>query len=358
MKNLNTNTRKVLKHKRRFCRVQGCQRIVKSQGVCQRHGAKPRSCKIAGCTKQAQGNYGGMCKAHAREVGEGKKPATSKIGPEDSKKERNMKAQLLPEPLSSQNTSVVTLSPPMLPVVRGPPFDKVIAGVPVPKPKADGRASLKSRYARRICKVDGCYRVVKSQGVCQRHGARTVKCKVLGCNKQSQGSHGGMCKAHHQVYGSIHRNSSIPRVLQRSPTCQMAYPSTTAGCSSSYREVTSSDESASSITTADDTNISPRSVYGRIPFSVNPYYLPHQEREDLFGPLCSNTNPAPTQPPIPQEVCGWENSIQPIDVVASNIPVMSKATEMDLEICMEITSLFGLDEDGASPKKKHWFESV
>ena len=50
---------KSLKHKRRFCRIGGCQRIVKSQGVCQRHGAKPRLCKVATCEKQAQGNFDG-----------------------------------------------------------------------------------------------------------------------------------------------------------------------------------------------------------------------------------------------------------------------------------------------------------
>ena len=48
-----------VKHKRRFCRVEGCERIVKSQGLCQRHGAKPRLCKVDGCTKQAQGNFDG-----------------------------------------------------------------------------------------------------------------------------------------------------------------------------------------------------------------------------------------------------------------------------------------------------------
>lgn len=55
---------KALKHKRRFCKVEGCERIVKSQGLCQRHGAKPRKCKIDGCEKQAQGNFDGMCKSH------------------------------------------------------------------------------------------------------------------------------------------------------------------------------------------------------------------------------------------------------------------------------------------------------
>jgi len=48
-------------HKRRFCRAQGCTRIVKSQGLCQGHGAKPRGCKVTGCSKQAQGNFDGMC---------------------------------------------------------------------------------------------------------------------------------------------------------------------------------------------------------------------------------------------------------------------------------------------------------
>jgi hypothetical protein len=55
---------KLLKHKRRYCRAVGCTRIVKSQGLCQRHGAKPRKCRSDGCEKQAQGNFDGMCKSH------------------------------------------------------------------------------------------------------------------------------------------------------------------------------------------------------------------------------------------------------------------------------------------------------
>jgi len=51
----------LLKHKRRYCRAEGCTKIVKSQGLCQRHGAKPRGCKVKGCPKQAQGNFDGMC---------------------------------------------------------------------------------------------------------------------------------------------------------------------------------------------------------------------------------------------------------------------------------------------------------
>jgi hypothetical protein len=55
---------KLLKHKRRYCRAVDCTRIVKSQGLCQRHGAKPRQCRVECCGKQAQGNFNGMCKSH------------------------------------------------------------------------------------------------------------------------------------------------------------------------------------------------------------------------------------------------------------------------------------------------------
>jgi hypothetical protein len=55
---------KAVKHKRRYCGIPGCRSIVKSQGVCQRHGAKPRKCRVETCAKQAQGNFGGMCKVH------------------------------------------------------------------------------------------------------------------------------------------------------------------------------------------------------------------------------------------------------------------------------------------------------
>jgi hypothetical protein len=59
-----TDTDKLLKHKRRYCRAVDCTRIVKSQGLCQRHGAKPRQCRVECCGKQAQGNFNGMCKSH------------------------------------------------------------------------------------------------------------------------------------------------------------------------------------------------------------------------------------------------------------------------------------------------------
>jgi hypothetical protein len=57
----NTIITKVLKHKRRYCRQSGCHRIVKSQGLCQKHGAIPKKCKMMDCEKQAQGSFNGMC---------------------------------------------------------------------------------------------------------------------------------------------------------------------------------------------------------------------------------------------------------------------------------------------------------
>lgn len=54
--------------KKRLCRTPGCNRVIKSQGHCQRHGAKAKRCKIAGCDKQAQGTHDGMCKRHWKAV--------------------------------------------------------------------------------------------------------------------------------------------------------------------------------------------------------------------------------------------------------------------------------------------------
>eukprot|EP00980_Cylindrotheca_fusiformis_P001138 scaffold318_cov110-Cylindrotheca_fusiformis.AAC.10 len=54
--------------KKRLCRTPGCNRVIKSQGHCQRHGAKAKRCKVAGCDKQAQGTHDGMCKRHWKAV--------------------------------------------------------------------------------------------------------------------------------------------------------------------------------------------------------------------------------------------------------------------------------------------------
>jgi hypothetical protein len=47
------NTR-MLPKKRRLCRYPGCTKVIKSQGHCQRHGARAKRCKVEGCDKQAQ----------------------------------------------------------------------------------------------------------------------------------------------------------------------------------------------------------------------------------------------------------------------------------------------------------------
>lgn len=52
---------RAVKHKRRYCKTPGCTRIVKSQGLCQRHGAVAKKCRVEGCPKQAQGNFNRMC---------------------------------------------------------------------------------------------------------------------------------------------------------------------------------------------------------------------------------------------------------------------------------------------------------
>lgn len=49
---------------KRFCRHPGCTKVIKSQGHCQRHGAKAKRCRVEGCEKQAQGTHDGMCKKH------------------------------------------------------------------------------------------------------------------------------------------------------------------------------------------------------------------------------------------------------------------------------------------------------
>lgn len=45
---------RVLPKKRRLCRYPGCTKVIKSQGHCQRHGARAKRCKVDGCDKQAQ----------------------------------------------------------------------------------------------------------------------------------------------------------------------------------------------------------------------------------------------------------------------------------------------------------------
>lgn len=59
---------------KRICRFPGCNKTVKSQGACQRHGARPKQCKVKDCPKQAQGNYDGMCKKCYNDIHNPKPP--------------------------------------------------------------------------------------------------------------------------------------------------------------------------------------------------------------------------------------------------------------------------------------------
>ena len=66
------------KHKaskpKRLCRFPGCGKVVKSQGACQKHGAKPKKCKVPDCNRQSQGNADGMCKRHFNQLNNPKPP--------------------------------------------------------------------------------------------------------------------------------------------------------------------------------------------------------------------------------------------------------------------------------------------
>lgn len=60
----------------------------------------------------------------------------------------------------------------------------------------DQSSSAEQKKLKRLCRYPGCTRVIKSQGHCQRHGAKAKRCRVDGCDKQAQGTHDGMCKRH------------------------------------------------------------------------------------------------------------------------------------------------------------------
>jgi hypothetical protein len=59
-----------------------------------------------------------------------------------------------------------------------------------------GQEGGPSKKPKRLCRYPGCNRVIKSQGHCQRHGAKAKRCRIESCDKQAQGTHDGMCKRH------------------------------------------------------------------------------------------------------------------------------------------------------------------
>lgn len=205
-----------VKHKRRYCKVEGCTRIVKSQGLCQSHGAKPCKCKIPGCLKQAQGGFNGMCKVHARKYSpvEGPRKETSTINPREHEHDKDVKP-ILPTPVST------ALASPQVIDKTGIPSRSIVSDTTDmssdevasyssssgcwiedngsssnSKRKQHGVTTTAAASRKRLCRVPGCPRVIKSNGTCQRHGAVPVKCKVTACSSQAQGNCRGMCKRH------------------------------------------------------------------------------------------------------------------------------------------------------------------
>ena len=72
--------------RKRLCRFPGCERVIKSQGHCQRHGARAKRCRYpGGCEKQAQGTHEGMCKRHWRIVQNQNKSPDEIIPPNSNK---------------------------------------------------------------------------------------------------------------------------------------------------------------------------------------------------------------------------------------------------------------------------------
>ena len=265
------NTAVVVKHKRRYCKVEGCTRIVKSQGVCQGHGAQPRPCHVSGCTKQAQGGYAGMCKLHYAQTTTTVTKKKKKKGKDDSSSsssnnKRHGELQIQParkrqtkEPgielegmmnvavpcssssssLSGSDTTGTTTGTAAREIVSScdvssassaassslsssttassssftpsflsfspikttgkkayQPHGTTQSPGPRLEPRVAPRPTTATTSRRRMCQVAGCIRVVKSRGVCQRHGATPQPCKIAGCPKQAQGNRNGMCKSH------------------------------------------------------------------------------------------------------------------------------------------------------------------
>lgn len=58
----------------------------------------------------------------------------------------------------------------------------------VPPAAAAVATTNNTNRPKRLCRFPGCTKTIKSQGHCQRHGARSKRCRVDGCEKQAQGS--------------------------------------------------------------------------------------------------------------------------------------------------------------------------
>ena len=82
-----------------------------------------------------------------------------------------------------EENNVYPPAPELLPPALSEHYSPTVAG------KADAKKPVAKK--KRICKFPGCTKTVKAQGHCQRHGAKTKRCKVPDCTSQAQGSHDG-----------------------------------------------------------------------------------------------------------------------------------------------------------------------
>ncbi|GKY90705.1 hypothetical protein MPSEU_000043900 [Mayamaea pseudoterrestris] len=80
--------------------------------------------------------------------------------------------------------------------------ERVCLPVKQPHEESSHNEEPPPKKAKRLCRFPGCIRVIKSQGHCQRHGAKVKRCRIEGCDKQAQGTHDGMCKRHWTKYSA------------------------------------------------------------------------------------------------------------------------------------------------------------
>jgi hypothetical protein len=69
--------------------------------------------------------------------------------------------------------------------------DTVVAATTTTEAAAAAGTTTPTPKKKRLCRHPGCTKVIKSQGFCQRHGAKAKRCKIEGCDKQAQGTHDG-----------------------------------------------------------------------------------------------------------------------------------------------------------------------
>ena len=94
-----------------------------------------------------------------------------------------------------------------------------------PTPLLGGQLLLppQRKTPRRQCRFPGCTKTIKSQGHCQKHGAKAKRCKVEGCEKQAQGTHDGMCKRHWKEVNQPRQSQPKPADLAPMPTGPSIY---------------------------------------------------------------------------------------------------------------------------------------